>query len=668
MCAARPNFLIITTDQYRYPRFSYGAAGFIEPLKQILGFLAEADDGNPYWSFFPGLKRLHDNGVLLATHTIAASACTPSRATIYTGQYGTRTGVTQTDGLFKNGDSDNFPWLAEGGIPTLGSWMREAGYTTHYFGKWHVSNPPDHSLNAYGFDNWEESYPEPHGAAANNLGLYRDLGFADSACAFINRKALAVDFDRVAAEVSARDPLGPQPTGEHAPPWLAVVSLTNPHDVATYPGVLSLALPAPGQAPDPGQTPTPQPATGPLTIPGPLDRSLPPFPGTKRIALNPLDLEQECATNAPSWQEDLSAKPDCQAEYVYKMGLALASKLGFNAVQQIGIDNPAAAQAAAVGISLQSTIPFALSADPEGYTRQFIQIYAWLHTVVDPHIDRVLQTLEDSGMRDNTYVVFLADHGEYAGAHNMMMEKWHTAYQEALHVPVVFQLNPERSGPLQRRAGLTSHIDLLPTILGLAGLSGQIPAIRERLQKRHSPVPPLPGADLSGFIRGTTTEILEPDGSAREGVLFITSDEITAPLPPSDDPHDVHSMEEFDIYCKAVDVVIHGTKNKTPVAMTTGPVCQPCHVHAVRTARYKLARTFAPPDVDPPVAPQWECYDLQHDDQELYNLADLNTTPPVPAANLPSWADPTTLGQTLTDLNALLERLETRCLSTSASW
>jgi arylsulfatase A-like enzyme len=96
--------------------------------------------------------KLRQNAVVLRNHTIAASACTPSRAVIYTGQYGTRTGVTQTDGLFKNGDAPNFPWLEADGIPTLGTWMGEAGYSTHYFGKWHVSNPPEHSLKRYGFD------------------------------------------------------------------------------------------------------------------------------------------------------------------------------------------------------------------------------------------------------------------------------------------------------------------------------------------------------------------------------------------------------------------------------------------------------------------------------------------------------------------------------------
>ena len=72
--APRPNILMITCDQYRFPRFSYGEdAGFDEQLKQILGFQGEIDDSNRFWQFFPGLLRLRRNAVVLRNHTIAAA-------------------------------------------------------------------------------------------------------------------------------------------------------------------------------------------------------------------------------------------------------------------------------------------------------------------------------------------------------------------------------------------------------------------------------------------------------------------------------------------------------------------------------------------------------------------------------------------------------------------
>ena len=55
------------------------------------------------------------------------------------------------------------------------------------------------------------------------------------------------------------------------------------------------------------------------------------------------------------------------------------------------------------------------------------------------------------------------------GAHGGMHEKWHVAYEEALHVPFVV------SGPLMHGGARevdmpTNHADLIPTLIGLAGI------------------------------------------------------------------------------------------------------------------------------------------------------------------------------------------------------
>lgn len=683
---ARPNILLITCDQYRFPRFAYGAeGGFDAELKEILGFQGEIGTHNRYAEYFPGLLRLRDNAVLLRNHSIAASACTPSRAVIYTGQYGTRTGVTQTDGLFKNGDSPNFPWLEADGIPTLGSWMREAGYSTHYFGKWHVSNPPEHSLKRYGFDDWEESYPEPHGAQPNNLGIYRDTGFTDSACSFLRRQGLALNYNRVSAEMATQDPASTGPDVDSIPPWFAVVSFTNPHDIATYPGVIAQALP------DRESKSGTQSIFGPLTVPGEHQKTPAPIAGSMRIPLNPQDFPQDCARASPTQDEDLSSKPSAQHEAAYKVGLALAAKGGFNIVNGLvaaggnwlddhGIDptlDPEKAAARrkrlALEASLKSCIPFQLATEDQGGADanciQFLQFYAWLHAVVDQHIDAVLDALEQSGQADNTIVVFLTDHGEYAAAHGMMIEKWYTAYQEALHVPVVVRFPKRGQGrdadivapePAQYD-GLTSHIDILPTILGLAGVGADARhAIGQKLALSR-PVPPLPGVDLSAILTDAATKgeiavtpIVEPDGQEREGVLFITDDDITAPLAPSRTAQERHSYEEFDVYLDVVDSVIHGSDGKGPVALRRGPVKQPNHVRAVRTRDFKLVRYFDPSGREPQ---EWEMYDLRSDAIEANNLVQVTATPPTIREGLPA-----ALQQEADRLAQLLRRLELRDL------
>ncbi|HEY2069713.1 MAG TPA: sulfatase-like hydrolase/transferase [Rhizomicrobium sp.] len=666
----RPNILLITCDQYRFPRFTYGPDhGFAQDLKQVLGFQGDdvTVDNNEYAKYFPGLMKLRTNAIVLRNHTIGASACTPSRAVIYTGQYGTRTGVTQTDGLFKSGDSANFPWLDADGIPTLGSWMREAGYTTHYFGKWHVSNPPEHSLKRYGFDDWESSYPEPHGAAANNLGLYRDVGFTDAACTFVRRRGLALDFDRVQANMSASHPdyAGPTPTSTTEPrPWFAVLSLTNPHDIATYPAVIAQAIP-PNEPVQPIQlpgghsfTPKSQSVFGPLDVP-PDVPSLKPTMGAMQIPLNPDGFPQHCAHAAPTQHESLDDKPSAQFDYSYKMGLALASKTGFNVAGRMGAPDGQQKIDLATKVGLQTCIPFQLTEHPHTECEKFLQLYAWLHSVVDPHINAVLEALESSGQADNTIVVFLTDHGEYAAAHGMMMEKWHTAYQEALHVPVVVNI-PGLTG-MRQIDELTSHVDILPTILGLAGIDN---AKRRHLSARlaeNRPVPPLPGADLAPVIEGISGEIHEPDGSKREGVLFITDDEITAPLPFMRDEHNVHSEKQYEVYKAMVTSVQTGSDGKGPVpGLASGSVCQPNHVRCVRTKEYKLARYFDPSGTE---SDQWEMYDLANDPNEMVNLVQYKLSPPTAITAPPSWTTTAAVQQKANELDKLLQSLEQRFLS-----
>lgn len=194
---------------------AYGPAeGMAQGLKEILGFQA-LSDGNPFTKFFPGFLRLRQNAVVLRTHYAASSACVPSRTCIMTGSYST--GVDQTDGMLKT--AEEVPWLDPNGTPTLGDWFRAAGYSTHYFGKWHVSYPelqypedPD-SLEPWGFSDWESTAPEAHGGGSWNLGAYRDVGFAGKLISFLRDKGN--DSCNV--------------------PWFAVGSLVNPHDVGAFP-------------------------------------------------------------------------------------------------------------------------------------------------------------------------------------------------------------------------------------------------------------------------------------------------------------------------------------------------------------------------------------------------------------------------------------------------
>lgn len=643
---SRPNILVILVDQLRFPRYAYGPdAGFAPDLKDIVGFQGEPEAQNEYSQYFPGLWSLRKHSVVLRRHTIASSACIPSRCALMTGQYGERTGVTQTDGLFKNGDAAAFPWLAADGIPTLGHWFREAGYKTHYFGKWHVSNPPDHSLHQYGFDDWELSWPEPHGSSINNLGAYRDIGFADLVCGFLRGQGLGLVYNRKLAQQDQTAPLADGP-GTTPQPWLAVASFANPHDIATYP-----ALP---RGLDPNA-----PKLGPLTVPTKGTPSNKPTAGSLQFDLNPHGFPQNNAAPPPTLTESLDNKPACQFDYAYKMGLALASKTGLSASEQIDID------AATAG--LISAIPFQLTHDPVDGATKFLQYYAWLQHLVDGHIRRVLDALDESGLRDNTIVVFMADHGEYGAAHGYMIEKWHTAYQEALHVPVVINSKKHiNAAPDMRQVdALTSHVDIVPTLLGLADVSdAEVERIRAKLRQTR-PVPPFPGVNLAKVVHGHETEPKEPDGRPREGILFVTDDEITERLHAHGDPHQFHSDREFKVFLEMVERVRDpNRKHQQGEAITQlvpGPVRQPNHVRCVRSGEWKLVRYWDPNGNE---KDEWELYDLDRDGCEATNLLVTNGAFPTPIADLPAGYTAAGIREKADRLNQLLQRYEQEYLST----
>jgi len=93
----------------------------------------------------PGLKTpnidfLAKNGVYFPNAVVTSSLCSPSRATILTGQ------TARNHGVVDNNNS------SEVGLTFFPSYLQGAGYQTAFFGKWHMGDDTD--APRPGFDHW----------------------------------------------------------------------------------------------------------------------------------------------------------------------------------------------------------------------------------------------------------------------------------------------------------------------------------------------------------------------------------------------------------------------------------------------------------------------------------------------------------------------------------
>ena len=131
-------------------------------------------------------------------------------------------------------------------------------------------------------------------------------------------------------------------------------------------------------------------------------------------------------------------------------------------------------------------------------TRLHLKFYYQMQAEVGLQITRVLDALRETEAYENTIVIFSSDHGDMQGAHGGMHEKWHVAYEEALHVPFIVS-SPLLPGGARELDIPTNHADLIPTLLGLTGIDPD--QALARLQSDHTDAHPLVGRDLSPAIR-----------------------------------------------------------------------------------------------------------------------------------------------------------------------
>jgi arylsulfatase A-like enzyme len=121
---------------------------------------------------------------------------------------------------------------------------------------------------------------------------------------------------------------------------------------------------------------------------------------------------------------------------------------------------------------------------------------------LDEHLGRLLDELERRALRERTWVILTADHGESFGEHPGVFRHGTSLYQTEVHVPLV--ILPPAGGPSPRVvAEPVSLRDLAETIVDVLGLQAGAP---------------FPGASLARFWNHQTAPAVS-DPSAAAGVL-----------------------------------------------------------------------------------------------------------------------------------------------------
>jgi len=127
----------------------------------------------------PHIDRLASSGARFTEWYTNSPVCSPSRASLLTGKYPQRTGISEV--LASTAQFDT-PGLRQGEV-TLPAKLNKRGYRTAHIGKWHLGSAPASRPLAQGYDDffgfysgWTDYYSHRYYRQGNNRqDIFHDL-------------------------------------------------------------------------------------------------------------------------------------------------------------------------------------------------------------------------------------------------------------------------------------------------------------------------------------------------------------------------------------------------------------------------------------------------------------------------------------------------------------
>ncbi len=353
----------------------------------------------------PNIDRIANEGAILMNNTACNSICAPSRAAILTGKHSHKNGKMTNAEIF-NGDQESFP-----------KELQRVGYETALIGKWHLKSKPQ------GFDHWDilpgqGDYYNPD--FINENGKRRVNGYNTD---------LITDF--TLEWLKKHQENSPQK------PFLMMCQYKAPH------------------------------------------RNWSP-------ALRHLDLYKDEEIPLPeTFFEDYSRRPQYFSDNEMRVADHLMPNYDLKLSGSFKTDKLGRAfinhQRMRMTVKQRRLWDAAYREENRQFRKarlkgralarwkyqRYIKDYLRCIAGVDENIGRLLDYLDQTGLAENTVVIYSSDQGFYLGEHGMYDKRW--MYRESFSQPFVIRW-PKKIRAGTRITELTQNIDFAPTFMEIAGL------------------------------------------------------------------------------------------------------------------------------------------------------------------------------------------------------
>ena len=166
---------------------------------------------------------------------------------------------------------------------------------------------------------------------------------------------------------------------------------------------------------------------------------------------------------------------------------------------------------------------------PEQKLREIKRAYYATISFIDAQIGKVMKTLEEEGLADNTIVVFFSDHGYNLGQHGMWMKQ--ALFEHTTRVPFIMSVPGITKGK-QETSGVVELLDVYPTLASLCGLKGM--------------PQDLDGQDVSALLKDVNADWDEAAGT----MLIRTANKTLHYMAPGEKAHGKSIRVDRYRYCE----------------------------------------------------------------------------------------------------------------------